>query len=347
MPETKINVNVFENNKAYNPQAFGRYIQSIPKTRKNELIKANIFTSDEDIRNLFTSQSTAAYAVVPMVGEFAAKVQNLDGKTDLDGGELTTYYYGVTSYGRAVTGKEKDYVKNLIPGLDPLDQIANKFAEKWDDVDEDTLVSIIKGVFASTTDGGTEFAEAHTLETVRVDETSIYDATQKACGDNSEIFSLAIMHSKIANELAKKQLLEYIKYTDEQGIQRNTKIGQWGDKIVLVDDSTPTDKSGETTKYITYVLGEGLFDKEELNVEMPFERYRNALKAGGLTYLISRAMKVKHPMGFSYLKASQADESPTNEEFANGANWGLAKSADGTKFYPHKCIPLARIVSEG
>ena len=155
------------------------------------------------------------------------------------------------------------------------------------------------------------------------------------------------MHSKIANELAKKQLLEYIKYTDEQGIQRNTKIGQWGDKIVLVDDSTTTDKSGETTKYITYVLGEGLFDKEELNVEMPFERYRNALKAGGLTYLISRAMKVKHPMGFSYLKVSQADESPTNEEFANGANWGLAKSADGTKFYPHKCIPLARIVSEG
>lgn len=341
------NVSIFENNKAYNPQAFGRYIQSIPKTRKNELIKANIFTSDEDIKNLFKMQSTSAYAIIPMVGEFAAKVQNLDGKTDLDGGELTTYYYGVTSYGRAVTGKEKDYVKNLIPGLDPLDQIANKFAEKWDDVDEDTLVSIIKGVFASTTDGGAEFAEAHTLETTKVDETSIYDATQKACGDNSEVFSFAIMHSKIANELAKKQLLEYIKYTDEKGIQRNTKIGQWGDKIVLVDDSTTVDNSEEKTKYITYILGEGLFDKEDLDVEMPFERYRNALKAGGITYLISRAMRVKHPMGFSYLKANQADESPTDEEFADGANWGLAKSADGTKFYPHKCIPLARIVSEG
>lgn len=343
MPE----ISVFDNNKAYNPQAFGRYIQSIPKTRKNELIKANIFTSDEDIRNLFTSQSTAAYAIVPMIGEFAAKVQNLDGETDLDGGELTTYYYGVTSYGRAVTGKEKDYVKNLIPGLDPLDQIANKFAEKWDDVDEDTLVAIIKGVFASTTDGGSEFADKHTFEADKVNETSIYDATQKACGDNSEVFSLAIMHSKIANELAKKQLLEYIKYTDEQGIQRNTKIGQWGDKIVLIDDSVTIDTTGDTTKYITYVLGEGLFDKEDLDVEMPFERYRNALKNGGLTYLISRAMKVRHPMGFSYLKVSQAKESPTNEEFANGANWGLAKSADGTKFYPHKCIPLARIVSNG
>lgn len=347
MPETMPNVSVFDSNKAYNPQAFGRYIKSIPRTRKNELLKSNVFTSDEDVRNLFQSQSTAAYAVVPMVGEFAGKVQNLDGETDLDGNGLTTYYYGVTSYSRAITGKEKDYTKNLIPGLDPLDQIANKFGVNWDDADEDTLISIINGVFASTTDGADEFAIQHTYEVDKVDETSIYDSTQKACGDNSEIFSLAIMHSKIANELAKKQLLEYIKYTDKQGVQRNTKIAQWGDKTVLVDDSITTQKIEEKTKYITYVLGEHLFVREELPVEMPFERYRNALKSGGTTWLISREMKVVHPQGFSYLKKNQQKESPTNEEFADGANWGLAKSADGTKFYPHKCIPLAKIVSEG
>lgn len=357
-PVSKLNVSVFDN-KAYNPQAFGRYIQSIPKTRKNELEKANIFTSDSDIKNLFESQSTAVYAVQPMVGEFNGNVQNLDGETDLEGGSLDTYYYGITSYSRAITGKEKDYIKNIIPGLDPLDQIANKFADKWDDVNEDTLVSIIKGVFASTTDGASEFATNHTLEVEKVDETSIYDATQKACGDQNQKFSMAIMHSKIANELAKKQLLNYIKYTDEQGIQRNTNIAQWGDKTVLVDDTvttevtTKTEGSGETatttttTKYITYVLGNELFDKEELTVEQPFERYRNALKNGGLTYLISRSMQVRHPRGFSYLKKVQAKESPTDAEFANGANWGLAKSADGTKFYPHKMIPLARIVSNG
>jgi hypothetical protein len=346
MADEKPNVSVFDN-KAYNPQAFGRYIQSIPKTRKNELEKANIFTSDNDIKNLFQSQSTAVYAVQPMIGEFNGNVQNLDGETDLEGGELDTYYYGITSYSRAITGKEKDYTKNIIPGLDPLDQIANKFADKWDDVNEDTLVSIIKGVFASTTDGADEFVENHTLEVDKVDETSIYDATQKACGDQNQKFSMSIMHSKIANELAKKQLLEYIKYTDAQGIQRNTNIAQWGDKTVLVDDTVTTEGSGETLKYITYVLGNELFDKEDLSVEQPFERYRNALKNGGLTYLISRSMQVRHPRGFSYLKKSQAKESPTDAEFANGANWGLAKSADGTKYYPHKMIPLARIVSKG
>lgn len=58
MPETMPNVSVFDSNKAYNPQAFGRYIKSIPRTRKNELLKSNIFISDEDVRNLFQSQST-------------------------------------------------------------------------------------------------------------------------------------------------------------------------------------------------------------------------------------------------------------------------------------------------
>ena len=258
------NVSVFDNNKAYNPQAFGRYIQSIPKTRKNELIKANIFTSDKELKSLFESQSTAAYAVRPLVGEFNANVQNLDGKTDIDGGSLDTYYYGVHSYGRSVTGKEKDFTKNLIPGLDPLDQIASKFADKWDDVNEDTLVSIIKGVFAGTGKGIKEFAKAHTLEVEKVDETSIYDATQKACGDQNTKFSLSIMHSKIANELAKKQLLEYIKYTDEQGIQRNTNIAQWGDKTVLVDDTVTYDSQAK--KYTTYILGAELFDREPLNI---------------------------------------------------------------------------------
>ena len=38
------NVDVFDN-KVFNPQAFGKYIQSLPKERENALLKANIFES--------------------------------------------------------------------------------------------------------------------------------------------------------------------------------------------------------------------------------------------------------------------------------------------------------------
>lgn len=349
MPDN--NIAVFDS-KVYNPQAFGRYIQSLPKERENALLKANIFESDSEIRNMFANQSTTAYGMIPVVGNFEGKSQNYDGVTDLEGQGLDTYYYGVHSYGRAIVGKEKDYTKDLIPGLNPLDQIASKFADRWDDINEDTLIAILKGIFASTSAGGAEFAEQHTLVLDKVmDETAIYDATQKACGDKNKKFELVIMHSKPANELAKKQLLEYIKYTDEQGMQRNTNIAQWGNKTVLVDDAYTSETTGEgenqTTKYITYVLGKGLFKREPLPVDVPFERERHAKVAGGTTELISRERQVLHPYGFSYLKANQKTTSPEDTEFADGANWDLMKNSDGTKYYPHKFIPVCKIVTNG
>ncbi|MGN1012281.1 MAG: phage coat protein [Clostridia bacterium] len=349
MPDrTNPNVSVFDGNKAYNPQAFGRYIESLPKERENALLNANIFESDSQIRDMFANQSTTAYGVIPVKGDFKGESQNYDGVTDLKTGDsLDTYYYGVHSYGRAVVGTEKDFTKDLIPGLDPLDQIATKFAERWDDINEDTIISIINGIFASTNPGAQEFAREHTFEVDGIiTEDAIYDATQKACGDKNKKFKLAIMHSKVATELAKKQLLEYIKYTDSQGIQRNTNLAQWGDKTVFIDDTYTIDTTGDTPKYITYVLGEGLFKREPLPVDVPFERDREALKAGGTTNLISRQRRVVHPKGFSYLKANQATLSPTDSEFADGANWELMQNATKTKYYPHKFIPLCKIVSK-
>jgi hypothetical protein len=342
------NIDVFDK-KVYNPQAFGEYIQSLPKERENALLKANIFESDSDIKNMFSNQSTTAYGVIPVTGNFEGESQNYDGETDLKTGDgLETYYYGVHSYGRAIVGTEKDFTKDLIPGLDPLDQIAKKFADRWDDINEDTIISILNGIFASTTKGAKEFATKHTFEIDgKITESAIYEATQQACGDKNKKFKLAIMHSKVATELAVKQLLEYIKYTDARGIQTNTNIAQWGDKIVFIDDAYTIDTTTlETPKYITYVLGEGLFKREPMPVDVPFERDREALKAGGTTNLISRERMVLHPFGFSYLKASQATKSPTDKEFANGANWDLMKNSDGTKYFPHKHIPVCKIVSK-
>ena len=108
------NIDVFDK-KVYNPQAFGEYIQSLPKERENALLKANIFESDSDIKNMFSNQSTTAYGVIPVTGNFEGESQNYDGETDLKTGDgLETYYYGVHSYGRAIVGTEKDYTKDIM-----------------------------------------------------------------------------------------------------------------------------------------------------------------------------------------------------------------------------------------
>lgn len=346
----------FYDGKAVNAQAFGKYISEVAKTRENKLITADIFTSDQNVSDTFKNSVGNIYAVLPLLGDFSGESQNYDGVSDLtDGNGVDSYYYGVTSYGRALTGGELDYANDIAgKSVDFREHLAKKMGEKWVDVREDTLISIIKGMYSSEEAGAAEFAEQHTLEIEgAVQEDSLNNASQKALGDkdfNGKGLILTIMNSKIANNLRNKKLLEYMKYTDENGIEKNTNLAQWGNKLVLVDDSITTITVGEgqsaVTKYITYGLGGDSFIRDEdLPVDVPFERYRDPFKKGGKVTLINRERRVLHPKGFSFLKANVATDSPTDAEFADGANWGLAKSADGSKYYPHQLIPVVRIIS--
>ncbi len=343
----------FYDGKTVNAQAFGAYISEIAKTRENKLINADIYTADKSVNDTFANSTGNIYAVLPILGNFKGKAQNYDGVTDLEKGKgVDTYFYGITSYGRALVGGEHDYA-NEIAGkkVDFREHLAKRMGEKWVDIREDTLISIINGMYSSTADGADVFAREHTLEVASIEETSLNDASQKALGDkdfNGNGLILSIMNSKIANNLRNKKLLEYMKYTDENGMERNSNLAQWGDKLVLVDDSITTIKVGETTKYMTYGIGGGAFIKnEDLPVEVPFERYRNPYEKGGKVDLINRERRVLHPKGFSFLKKNVVTDSPTDEEFADGANWGLAKSSnlDSPEFYPHQLIPIVRIIS--
>ncbi len=341
----------FYDGKTVNAQAFGAYISEIAKTRENKLINADIFTADKNVNDTFANSTGNIYAVLPLLGDFKGEAQNYDGTTDLkEGTGVNTYFYGVTSYGRALVGGEYDYANEIVgKGVDFREHLAKRMGEKWVDVREDTLISIINGMFSSTTDGADVFASEHTLEVAKVEETSLNDASQKALGDkdfNGQGLVLTIMNSKIANALRNKHLLEYMKYTDENGLEKNSNLAQWGDKLVLVDDSITTITNGDTKKYITFGIGGGAFIRDEdLPVEVPFERYRNPYKKGGKVDLINRERRVLHPKGFSFLKKNVATDSPKDTEFADGANWGLAKSSDGTEFYPHQLIPVVRIIS--
>lgn len=343
----------FYDGKTVNGQAFGAYISEIAKTRENKLINADIFAADKNVNDTFKNSTGNIYAVLPILGNFKGKAQNYDGVGDLTEGQgVDTYFYGVTSYGRALVGGEYDYANEIAgKGVDFREHLAKRMGEKWVDIREDTLIAIINGMYSSTTDGADVFAREHSLEVAAIEETSLNDASQKALGDkdfNGEGLILTIMNSKIANNLRNKKLLEYMKFTDENGMEKNSNLAQWGDKLVLVDDTITTVKSGETTKYVTYGIGAGAFIRDEdLPVEVPFERFRDPYKKGGKVDLINRERRVLHPRGFSFLKKNVATDSPTDEEFADGANWGLAKSSDATnpEYYPHQLIPVVRIIS--
>ena len=232
--------------KTFNPQAFGAYSETVPKKRLNLMIKANIFKRNKDIADVLKTQTGSFYAVIPMYGRIGGEPDNYDGKTDINSSSMTTYSRGVVAFGRAKGFTEKDFSYDITSGVDFMSQVAAQVQEYWDNANEDTLISIIKGVFAMTSKGGLEFINKHTFDITskedgKVTETTLNDALQQSSGDKKNVFSLTIMNSSIATSLENKKLLKYLTYTTPEGLEMPLNIGFWNGKLVLVDDSITTE----------------------------------------------------------------------------------------------------------
>ena len=84
-----------------------------------------------------------------------------------------------------------------------------------------------------------EFATKHTYEADCFEATTLNTGMQKVLGDNKSKFALAVMHSAIATYLENLNLLEYMKYTDDMGIERSLPLATLNGRVVLVDDTMP------------------------------------------------------------------------------------------------------------
>lgn len=353
--------------KSFNPQAFGRYVDRIPNLKRNELIKSRALRGNSQIKDAFSSQTGTAYAVLPMYGLIGGEPVNYDGKTDITTNRSDTYERGAVVVGRANSWTEGDFSEDIAGGVDFMDNVAQQIAAYWDDIDQATLLSILKGIFSMTGTENLNFINAHTVDiaggtgdAANVSPTTLNSAIQQASGDNKSKFSLVICHSTISTNLENLNLLAYLKYTDAQGIQRDLSIGTWNGKTVIIDDGMPIENvpasgSGDSAvaaydKYTTYVLGDGAFDYENIGAKVPYEMNRDPKTNGGEDTLYSRQRKCFAPYGISYIKKAQASLSPTSAELENGTNWELVNNGEtgnAKKYINHKAIPIARIISRG
>lgn len=103
----------------------------------------------------------------------------------------------------------------------------------------------------------------------------------------------------------------------------------------------------EGVAYTTYVLGEGAIEYTNCGAKKPYSMSEDEKTNGGETTLWSRQRKIFSPYGISFKEPGFI--SPTDEQLASGANWELANSNEsGTKaYFPHKAIPIARIITRG
>ena len=339
--------------KSFNPQAFKYRADRIPRTRLNEMRKSRILAGNPDIRSVFTTQDGTGYARIAMRGLLDGDAVNYDGQTDITATSTKTFEQGVVVVGRAKAWVEKDFSHDITGGIDFMDNVAAQVAEYWQDVDQDTLLAVLRGVFSMTSAKGVEFVKKHTFTVDGpMEATTLNSATAQACGDHKKKFSMIFMHSVVSTNLENLNLLTDVCYTDKEGVTRDLTLYTWNGKLVITDDGMPTEQGEDgSTVYTSYALGEGAIEYEDIGAKVPYEMARDPKTNGGQDTLYTRQRKVFAPFGLSYEKAKQASLSPTDDELADGTNWDLVHSGEATEaersYVNDKVIAIARIKSKG
>ena len=264
----------FFDQKLFNGEVFQKYVDRIPNTKLNELIKSRAVVQRQDLAGSMSDQVGGNYLTTPLKGLITGSTPlNYDGATNITSNTTKTFSHSRVVVGRANAWTEKDFSYDITGGEDFMENIAQQVSEYWDEIDQETIVHIMKGIFNMADAEGLKFVNSHTHDitstqnsegkTGFMDGTSLNTAIQKACGDNKNKFSLAIMHSTVATNLENLKILVYLKYNDANGMEREAAMATLNGRLVLVDDSMPV-TNVETTAGVYEVTLSGTWAADDV-----------------------------------------------------------------------------------
>lgn len=378
-------------NKTWNDKVFQKYMNKVPNLKENSMIKAGVLAPNAGLRARLVDGVGGNKLTEPIKGLVDGDVLNYDGTTDLTTSSRDTFTQTKIVVGRMKGWEEKDFSTD-ISGEDYM-PVASEVAEYYQGVDMEDILAILKGIFSMSDTQGAAFAAAHTLEVNdKIGATTINNAAQKGFGDKKKNVSLAFMHSAVATTLENLQILDYLKYTDKDGIQSNMEIAQCNGKLVIIDDDMPVLEGYDTAtstdagalkvvasdptdgqialatvqaadfypagvkandyvvageKYVTYLLGKGAFEYDNVGAKVPSEVSRDPATDGGIDKLYTRQRKLFAPKYISWV-GSDAILSPSKTQLATGSNWKIVNNGEESASYINsKLIPFARIITRG
>lgn len=343
--------------KVWNDAVFQKYLKKVPNLKENSLLKNGVLEVNNSLKARLVDGVGGNYLIEPIKGLLDGDFVNYDGKTNITTSSRENFMQGKIVCGRAKGWEEKDFSTELT-GVNFMEGVAGEVAEYFQGVDMGDILAILKGIFSMTSTNGQAFANAHTTEVEDVmGATTINTASQKAFGDKkNKMVSMAFMHSTVATGLENLQLLDYLKYTDANGVTSNIEIAQIGNKTVIIDDDMPVEEvegaegEGTTVKYTTYLLGKGAIEYCDLGAKVPSEVARDASTNGGVDKLYARQRKLYAPKYISW-EGSRTIISPMPSDLENGANWDIVHNGETQVskrvYVNHKNIPFARIITRG
>jgi hypothetical protein len=88
--------------------------------------------------------------------KLAESLKERDGQTDIFATSTTSFERGVIVVGRANAWVERDFSEDITGGADFMGNVARQVSGYWEDIDQDTIVAILDGIYSMT---GTENQE--------------------------------------------------------------------------------------------------------------------------------------------------------------------------------------------
>jgi len=228
--------------KIFNEEVFERYTKTLPSTKENSLIKNGLFTVVNKYRAKMTDQ-TGGYAIEePIKGRLEGTPSNYDGNTNISKGtERKTFIQRKIAYGRAKAWGEYDFATE-VTGTN-FKAEAQEVKDYWDEQRQSTVLAILKGIFGMTGGADGEFVAKHTYDISEGEGTAanlgadaMNRAAQRALGDKKAQLDIIFMHSAVSTNLEGLNLINFLKYTDSEGIERDLTIGTFNGRLVIVDD---------------------------------------------------------------------------------------------------------------
>lgn len=334
----------------FDEELFMQMWSEVPDPVRTAIIDSGAMVEDSNIKSMV--QNDGNRYTIPFYNTLSGDALNYDGATDNTPVEIDGTSQSGIVYGRMKAWLARDFAAELSGG-EPMSHIIGTQARYWHKQRQSVLINILNGIFGITgttgnkkkwKDNNTVDLSSSTATAYIIGATDINDTITQAAGDNKSAFSMAIMHSSVAKTLENMNLLEFRKYTDQNGVQRTLNLADINGLTVLIDDGVPMETVGgegankALTKYTTYLLGNGVLRQADAKLEKPVETSRNPEKYGGVDILYTKIRETIHPNGFTW-KGADTIISPTNAQLATATNWDIV--------FDPKSIAMARLITNG
>lgn len=332
----------------FDAEIFGMYVQEEPDLLNEAFIQSGVMVEDSYINELI--KNGGDIYTIPFYGliDYDSAPVNYDGRTDITVDSLSGGSQTGVVFGRAKAWGARQFASDFT-AFNPMQAMGSRTGRYWHAYRQKTMLSI--------TDAGLQLSgmSDHVVTMDELTDCALSDSAQMMFGDKKSCIGLAVMHSSVAQFFEDKQRVEYLKYTDPNGITRELNIFEINGIPTVVWDgvggtaAVPGEPAkGETpaveakpAMYNTYLFAKGALRHGSAPVQNPFEVGRDALKNGGEDFIVNRLRETIHPDGFSFKKpTSSYTESPTDAQIANKTNWGMAYS-------DARAIPIGKLITPG